>query len=1547
MKNIYRYLYTLGLTGVLSFGNLNAKPISPEQARQNAMQSISSRSNMKKLNSRSSNSTSLKLAQTVKDTKANPMFYIFSRGENAGYVIAAADDRLYSVLGNSDKGTFTSVDELPEPVRYLLSTYEVSYHQLSDNENAPTPEGEEKVRAEIEPLLEAWWGQDAPFNNDCPVIGGLHAPVGCVGLANAMVMYFHKYPEKGVGSVSYTASGTTISYNFDEHTFNYDIMLPYYTNTIDDEETVESQKAVADLCFAAAAGLESKFTSTGTAASLSYTTFSNRFQYPTDGLGLLSRDYFTIEEWEDVVYEEISNGRPVVYGGKNGSLGHAFVIDGYKDGLFNINWGWFGDSDGYFKLTSLRPGQGGTGSNSDNNYSVQQEIVRGVRHPEMPSASPLFIATELNFNPADGTFTLAGLSSKSGYKDIILGLEVCDTASNEIVFIADSNNSVNSVAKATDCSFKVDFSSLGNGTYRLRPVMKLAESEKESNNFTDWYLVYCNLKKNRFCDVEIENGKIRTSQLGSDVNYSIVFDNLQLITPIIVGENTGFTLDARNNGNTFLASVKKKVYRRGTDEDVSGSDTGRENVGLEPGASATIPMALNTTVRTPGEYDLQIVDPDDDSICYSERIPITVLSTSDAKIIEGVRYIVTSEENRTAMAIKGGTMTAEITILPSVNFDGKDYTVDIVGTLFGNTSSTIRKVNLPETLKKIAPSAFFNCANLSEINLPENLEYLGGNAFGGCKSLTSIELPKGITEILTNTFNGAGLTSINLHEGIKFIGKNAFSMCKLPSIILPSTIDSIGEYAFNGMNFKEVICRAVTPPTLFSSTFSKSCYTTATLIVPSASRDAYRNAEFWQNFSKVGGLTSEKYVKVDDLWYEITPDFNAILISPPDGSSYNMQRATIPSAATYEGVDYKVIEIADNAFRNVASLTAVSGGANVTKVGNHAFENTAVSSGVLFSGLEEIGDYAFFNTNLGSLAVFPGKVRKIGKYAFAGNKRFTFYKGFNDTNWLVFPACLETIGDGAFEGCETLDKIQLNSDIEFGNDVFAGCTMLESICLGNTSISLELAESLADYLENVHFYIDKNDRSYFKDAINRPNQLYDILSVESVEWDNKPEVKGITHATVTFDSTLGNPAVSNFIMKDQWFRDIGSVIVESTEHYATDGSITITIAPAIIGAGHIQINFVQSGLGTNFDINVVEAADDLIQEINLSATSLSLTPRQTATLEATYSPQQVYDATLVWSSSNSNVATVDKLGNVTAVGVGTATITCKALLGIASNKCTVTVEQPLLPGKAIDDGTDEITVADVVAIVSHIMGDTPDRFNETNADANGDGSISISDVTTTVKIILDQGDSLLENEAVEEALLLSKDTFEKSEDNCLNFGEIIFENSNLLLNYTALNALDNFTALQADIICPVNVEISNIELENLSSHSLSWKRLNNGNCRVVIYSLSNDLLPTSPTPILKLTLNRTGNPSGAMSVTNAWISTPAAKKSNLYASGGSVETPSGIGDLYSDFPESYADVYTVDGVLIKKDANVNSLKNELAPGVYILRGNTTAKILLK
>ena len=56
--------------------------------------------------------------------------------------------------------------------------------------------------------------------------------------------------------------------------------------------------------------------------------------------------------WDNILYEELSSNRPIIYTGGN----HAWVIDGYQDGAFHMNWGWDGDMDGYYKVSGIIEG---------------------------------------------------------------------------------------------------------------------------------------------------------------------------------------------------------------------------------------------------------------------------------------------------------------------------------------------------------------------------------------------------------------------------------------------------------------------------------------------------------------------------------------------------------------------------------------------------------------------------------------------------------------------------------------------------------------------------------------------------------------------------------------------------------------------------------------------------------------------------------------------------------------------------------------------------------------------------------------------------------------------------------------------------------------------------------------------------------------------------------------------------------------------------------------------------------------------------------------
>ena len=75
--------------------------------------------------------------------------------------------------------------------------------------------------------------------------------------------------------------------------------------------------------------------------------------------------------------------------------------------------------------------------------------------------------------------------------------------------------------------------------------------------------------------------------------------------------------------------------------------------------------------------------------------------------------------------------------------------------------------------------------------------------------------------------------------------------------------------------------------------------------------------------------------------------------------------------------------------------------------------------------------------------------------------------------------------------------------------------------------------------------------------------------------------------------------------------------------------------------------------------------------IKLDKTELALSVGGVGTLKATVAPEDATDKTIIWTSSNTSVATVDANGNVTGVAAGTATITAQA--GDKTATCVVTV----------------------------------------------------------------------------------------------------------------------------------------------------------------------------------------------------------------------------------------------------------------------------------
>ena len=246
------------------------------------------------------------------------------------------------------------------------------------------PPGAE-YKSSVQPLLKTTWSQSAPYNQYCPTKTNSsgeqeNCPVGCVALAIGQIMKYHNYPETGKGSKSYQplGVGAVISADFENTQYKWSLMKNSYTRFGSTKfYTDEEADAVATMLFHAGVSVGTIYALSGSSA-FAYGNIPRdlveNFRYSEDSIRYVSRADYTKEEWMNLIYNELSMGRPVFYAGNSPTFGgHAFVIDGYDStGRVHINWGWRGSDDGYYDI-DLTEGE--------NNYSKNQAMVIGIMPP--------------------------------------------------------------------------------------------------------------------------------------------------------------------------------------------------------------------------------------------------------------------------------------------------------------------------------------------------------------------------------------------------------------------------------------------------------------------------------------------------------------------------------------------------------------------------------------------------------------------------------------------------------------------------------------------------------------------------------------------------------------------------------------------------------------------------------------------------------------------------------------------------------------------------------------------------------------------------------------------------------------------------------------------------------------------------------------------------------------------------------------------------------------------------------------------------------------
>ena len=293
-------------------------------------------------------------------------YYVFNN-DAGGFVIIAGDDAVTPVLGYTSTGSFDA-ENLPDGLKDLLKSYERQIAALGDSYVA----NQTATRAGFtgEKLLNtAKWNQYAPFNKYTPN----NYVTGCVATAGAIVMKHHGYPAKGTGSHSYTWNGKTLTANF-EHDYDWASMPAKYDGTND-----AAFDGVARLMADLGVAVEMQYSKSGSGAYIGNMISALQKYFGYSKLTYLaSVDDMEAEAWNAKLRGEIDANRPILYSASDASAGgHSFIIDGYKDESFSVNWGWGGYCNGFYQIGALNPES--EGRPTGDKYNMGQTAVIGLQ----------------------------------------------------------------------------------------------------------------------------------------------------------------------------------------------------------------------------------------------------------------------------------------------------------------------------------------------------------------------------------------------------------------------------------------------------------------------------------------------------------------------------------------------------------------------------------------------------------------------------------------------------------------------------------------------------------------------------------------------------------------------------------------------------------------------------------------------------------------------------------------------------------------------------------------------------------------------------------------------------------------------------------------------------------------------------------------------------------------------------------------------------------------------------------------------------------------
>jgi len=451
----------------------------------------------------------------------NAPYYIYNDAQNKGFVIVSGTTEMGEILAYSNENALDTINLHPG-LAQLLNSYKMAFKAINTNNAVETEAKKGAFFAKtVAPLLKTTWSQDAPYN---ALLG--YNYTGCVATTISQVLKYHEWPVQGMGNVSYvnTSDNRTLSGNLNLSQYDWANMLPNYDAPV--QATQAQRNAVAKLMkdVGLASGMQYHPGFAVATNQGAFDAFVKHFDYQatcvyqsTEGPSVFA----------DLLRQELVDGFPFYFYGatKDYKGAHAWVVDGFDDkGFFHMNFGWNGQSNGYYSLSALNLSQSGKEFNGAK-LAFSRAFMAIFAHPNktgvkridpslMPERGNLSFTAEGAFTRKDGVERISNrmetypvelsyiINKGLPFKGDV-GVTVIDEQNNRVATAAsqwhneggftqhfftgygDGKMQTDGILSAP-ISVNVPLKGLKEGVYTLKVV---SADYQDDNTWTDWVLL--------------------------------------------------------------------------------------------------------------------------------------------------------------------------------------------------------------------------------------------------------------------------------------------------------------------------------------------------------------------------------------------------------------------------------------------------------------------------------------------------------------------------------------------------------------------------------------------------------------------------------------------------------------------------------------------------------------------------------------------------------------------------------------------------------------------------------------------------------------------------------------------------------------------------------------------------------------------------------------------------------------------------------------------------------------------------------------------------